>query len=583
MDPLIEPVSAHDHGVAEFAVRFEALSAEDQWGPVRDLIPVRPGAFALDIGAGTGRDAAWLASLGLDVVAAEPAEDMRAEGARRHPGLRWIDDRLPDLTRVHRLGLGFDFVLLSAAWAHLLQRDRRRAFRKMTTLLKPGGVLLMTLRHGPGAPGRPMYEASLGEVEALARDFGLGVVRVVADRPDPLGLFEVTWTLIVLRLPDDGSMGLPLIRGIILNDSKTATYKLGLLRAVAKIADSAPSLAVHAADESDQVEVPLGMVALNWVRAYLPLVGAGLPQLPRNSGPDGLGFAKSGFRALMGLNITAQDLRVGASFTGERASALCEALGEASRTIVKNPAHFTTLPNSTTPVFGPALRSPKPTGPVSLTAEFLVGWGTLSVPGHLWRTMLRLGTWIEPVLLAEWISLTRGFATRMGLDLAPGVIEASLIWQDPVRDTGLARDVARRLEEAGAPIACVWSGQPLTLQTLDIDHALPWTAWPCGDLWNLVPCLRSVNQHQKRDRLPTASALAAARDPIIQWWDAAWRADPALARQFAAEARAALPLEGDVTPDAVFAGLEWRRLRVRQDQQAPEWDGVIRSGVTHRL
>jgi SAM-dependent methyltransferase len=583
MDPLIEPVGAHDHGVAEFAVRFEAVSAEDQWGPVRDLIPVRQGAFALDIGAGTGRDAAWLAGLGLEVVAAESAEGMRAEGARLHPELRWVDDRLPELSRVHRLGLSFDFVLLSAVWMHLPQRDRRRAFRKMATVLAPGGVLLMTLRHGPGAPGPPLYEATVGEVEALARDFGLGVVRVVADRPDPLGLFEVTWTLIVLRLPDDGSMGLPLIRGIILNDSKTATYKLGLLRAVAKIADSAPSLAVYAADESDRVEIPLGMVALNWVRAYLPLVGAGLPQAPKNSGPEGLGFAKSGFRALMDLNITAQNLRVGASFTNERATALCEALGEASRTIVKNPAHFTTLPNSATPVFAPSPRSPRPTGPVILTAAFLSEWGTLSLPGHLWRTMLRLGAWIEPVLLAEWTSLTRGFATRMGLDLAPGRIEASLAWQDPLRDTSVARDVARRLEKAGAPITCVWSGQPLTLQTLDIDHALPWTAWPCADLWNLVPSLRSVNQHQKRDRLPTASALAAAREPIIQWWDAAWRADPALARQFAAEARAALPLDGDATPDAVFAGLEWRRLRVRQDQQAPEWGGVRGGGVPHLM
>lgn len=77
MDPPDETISTYDRGVAEFAVRWEALSSDQQWGPVRDLIPVRPGAFALDIGAGTGRDAAWLASLGLEVVAAEPAEGMR--------------------------------------------------------------------------------------------------------------------------------------------------------------------------------------------------------------------------------------------------------------------------------------------------------------------------------------------------------------------------------------------------------------------------------------------------------------------------------------------------------------------------
>ena len=115
----------------------------------------------------------------------------------------------------------------------------------------------------------------------------------------------------------------------------------------------------------------------------------------------------------------------------------------------------------------------------------------------------------------------------------------------------------------------------MTSRNLDIDHTLPWSAWPCGDLWNLVPSLSAVNQHQKRDRLPTAAVLAQAREPIIRWWEEAWHADPALARRFAAEARATLPVDGAATPDAVFAGLEWRRLRVRQDQQAPEWDGVL--------
>ena len=41
-------------------------------------------------------------------------------------------------------------------------------------------------------------------------------------------------------------------------------------------------MAVECLDE-DVVEVPLGLVALNWVRMYLPLVGAGLPHAPRKA------------------------------------------------------------------------------------------------------------------------------------------------------------------------------------------------------------------------------------------------------------------------------------------------------------
>ena len=278
-----------------------------------------------------------------------------------------MDDRLPELLAVHRLGLSFDFILLSAVWRRLRPHERRRAFRKMATLLKPGGVLLMTLRHGPGAPGRPMHEVTVGEVEVLARDHGLGVLRVIGDQPDLSGRFDVTWTLIALQLPDDGSMGLPLIRGIILNDSKSATYKLGLLRAVAKIADASPSLAVATADGADRIEVPLGAGALNWIRSYLPLVRAGLPQMPKNRGAEGLSFAKSGFRALVALNVTAQDLRVGASFVGERATAVVEALGEACRTIADQPARYTTLPNSSAQVFTPSRRAPRLTGSIVLT------------------------------------------------------------------------------------------------------------------------------------------------------------------------------------------------------------------------
>jgi hypothetical protein len=42
--------------------------------------------------------------------------------------------------------------------------------------------------------------------------------------------------------------------------------------------------------------------------------------------------------------------------------------------------------------------------------------------------------------------------------------------------------------------------------------AFPWVAWPCGDLWNLLPSNRHVNQRLKRDRLVAAETLAGAHD-----------------------------------------------------------------------
>ncbi len=334
---------------------YEAVDPAQAYGSVLDLIPEGAGRLALDVGAGSGRDGAWLASRGYDVVAAEPAAGMRRVGGALHPELRWIDDSLPGLQATHGLGLAFDLVLMSAVWMHVKPTDRARAFRKVAALLKPGGLLILTLRHGPPPPDRPMHEVTAGEIEALARTHGMTVYRS-GRRHDELGRPGVDWTIMAIGMPDDGSIGLPLVRGLILGDAKSSTDELGLLRAVAKVADTASALAMPHKTEPDTVLIPVGLIALKGLRMYLPLVSAGLPQAPGNAGPDGLGFAGEGFRKLMALGVQPSDLRIGAAFTAERASALISALDEARTTIIKNPVRYATLPNARRRFLGPTGR-----------------------------------------------------------------------------------------------------------------------------------------------------------------------------------------------------------------------------------
>jgi SAM-dependent methyltransferase len=570
-----DTVSAYDSQASALAARYESVSTEAVHAALLEFIPSGDDLVALDVGAGSGRDAAWLASLGYEVVAAEPAAGMRLEAQKRHsdPRIRWLDDRLPDLANIHQLGLAFDLILLSAVWMHVPPPARMRAFRKLATLLKPGGIILMSLREGAAEPERPMWPAPPGEVEALARTHGLAVLRSVTTE-DQLGRTDVRWTGMCLRLPDDGAGALPLLRGIILNDEKSSTYKLGLLRAVARVADTTPALGLPHMEE-DTVEIPLGVVALNWVRMYLPLVSATLPQMPGNSGPDGLGFAKTGFRELLASNVSGQDLRIGARFTGERAAIVARALSEARRTIADMPVRYTRFPNSDARVFEVASAMPsRIKGELVLDGETLSTFGHLVVPGHIWRTLQRLGSWVEPVLVGEWARLVRNYGERMGRPISNGEVEAALTWLDPVRDTALARLTAKRMLEQGRRLSCVWTGTRLGVGVLDIDHCLPWSAWPCGDLWNLLPAAPRVNQHLKRDRLPSASALAGARQSIMAWWEEAWLQDQALQIRFQRETAAALPISQGASIEDVFAALEWRRLRLRQDQQVPEWSGA---------
>ena len=82
---MSDTVGPYDAKAGILAARYETVRADAAHAALLQYIPNGPDLIALDVGAGSGRDAAWLASLGYDVVAVEPAAGMRVEGQRRHP------------------------------------------------------------------------------------------------------------------------------------------------------------------------------------------------------------------------------------------------------------------------------------------------------------------------------------------------------------------------------------------------------------------------------------------------------------------------------------------------------------------
>ena len=274
---------------------------------------------------------------------------------------------------------------------------------------------------------------------------------------------------VALRLPDDGTGALPLLRHVILNDQKRATYKLGLLRALCRAADGSAGMVHDTGDEF--VRVPLGLVALNWLRLYFPLIREGLPQTPGNVGAQGLGFAKEGFQNLLS-GISASDLRIGARFTLDRAKALHAALRDAAQTIDRMPSTFMTYPMGGRIL--PVERG-RPGGSqsvVELNLDYLTAFGWMRVPGHLWRAMRRNAAWIEPTLIAEWMRLMREYAKGQDRPLSEEKMAAAMQWSDPARDVSRAREVAVSVLQAGS-LLCSWTGRPLSPNTLDIDHMFP--------------------------------------------------------------------------------------------------------------
>ena len=68
----------------ELFQRYESISFAEVHRSVLHLIPTAP-CWVLDIGSGTGRDAAALAAMGHRVVAVEPTDEMRMRAAALHP------------------------------------------------------------------------------------------------------------------------------------------------------------------------------------------------------------------------------------------------------------------------------------------------------------------------------------------------------------------------------------------------------------------------------------------------------------------------------------------------------------------
>jgi hypothetical protein len=446
--------------------------------------------------------------------------------------------------------------------------DRERAFRKVAGLVKSGGLLTISLRVGPAPTDRGMHPVSLDEVERLARNHGFEVEKI-HNAADGLGRSDVRWTCIALRLPDDGTGALPLLRHIILNDQKSATYKLGLLRALCRAADGSAGMVQDTGDEF--VRVPLGLIALNWLRLYMPLVRENLPQTPTNVGSDGLGFAKAGFVNLLAEG-SANDLRIGARFSKGRAKSLHSALAKAAETIDRMPSNFITYTTGDRILPVERYRSDLVPHVLELDAKYLERFGWMRVPAHLWRAMRRNAAWIEPTLVSEWARLIREYAKRQERQIPEESMSTAMRWSDPERDVLQARRIAVSLLGG---LRCVWTGRPLSALTLDIDHMFPWAAWPCSDLWNLLPSDRNVNQRLKRNRLPSAATLSRAEDRIIDWWQHAYldNIETSLPEQFLTEARASLPTFLSSEPTDVFAAVTLQRIRLRHDQQVPEWDG----------
>ncbi|MFJ4184675.1 class I SAM-dependent methyltransferase [Kitasatospora sp. NPDC089509] len=159
-------------------------AAPNRW-VVDELTGHAPG-HALDLAAGEGRNAIWLAARGWEVtgldfsaVALERAERLTAELPDE------VADRLTwrhgDARAFDLPAAGYDLVLV--AYLQLPAQDRRAALRRAAEALAPGGTLLVighdlsNLTDGVGGPQDPAVLFTPEDVLADLADHHLRTVR----------------------------------------------------------------------------------------------------------------------------------------------------------------------------------------------------------------------------------------------------------------------------------------------------------------------------------------------------------------------------------------------------------------------
>jgi SAM-dependent methyltransferase len=182
--------------------RYESISGAETHKAVSHLIPAAASRI-LDVGAGTGRDAAWLASMGHRVVAVEPTDAMRLPAMKLHPSplIEWLNDSLPEMALVRSRGEAFDLILLSAVWMHFDFAQRQQAMTTLAALLRTGGTLILRVRHGEAPPGRRMFEIPDRETIELAGLSGLHAILNVRTESTQAANRDagVTWTHLAFK------------------------------------------------------------------------------------------------------------------------------------------------------------------------------------------------------------------------------------------------------------------------------------------------------------------------------------------------------------------------------------------------
>ena len=177
---------------------YNSVDAESVHADWKSFLHQTKAGVALDVGAGSGRDANWLAEQGWKVTAVEPADELRSLAQENaHNRVTWCGASLPKLTALPQSPKTYDLILLSAVWMHLPEDERPAALKRLGKLLSQNGTMYISLRFGPNDEARPMHPVCYEELATLAKNNDLTARNLNAvPSQDGLKRDDVKWVTV---------------------------------------------------------------------------------------------------------------------------------------------------------------------------------------------------------------------------------------------------------------------------------------------------------------------------------------------------------------------------------------------------
>ena len=189
-------IHAYNQDAAQIATLHASLIPHRLYELIQTYFIAR--GKTLDAGCGIGRDSFFLQQNKFDVVGVDASQGMLEQAKSLYPSVRFFQDDLPCLQTLQ--DAAFDNVLCSAVLMHLDSVSFWQAVRRLLDLLKPDGVLIITLR-GTQQPDQrengKLYQAI--DLSALRQFITAQGEQVLHDEPEVEPQRQLIWQNLVIK------------------------------------------------------------------------------------------------------------------------------------------------------------------------------------------------------------------------------------------------------------------------------------------------------------------------------------------------------------------------------------------------